>query len=171
MASIFAAKKKFWVMSSDRGGRMPQSNSSKIVQLAEGADVVCPTCGVLVVNHAGRKPRPSREHVRFIYCNGECFEYIAPALQNKLEKAEALAGENDDNFDTWEWLEQNSPEGTTILEQTIGPIRDFAVWFGFRTAESTSSEPKRKTSNSIAKSSKGSSGKRGTGRHPPAKGN
>ena len=135
---------------------MPESNDSKIVQVKEGTDVVCPTCGVLVVNQAGLKPQPSCEHVRFIYSNGECFEYIEPALQNRLRKAEALASGNDTDFDTWDWLEQNSPDGTTILEQASGPIRDFVVWFGFRTAESGSSEPKRKTANSA----KGSSGKR-----------
>ena len=37
---------------------MPQSSDSKIVQLEEGIDVVCPTCGVLVVNKAGS----SRNH-------------------------------------------------------------------------------------------------------------
>jgi hypothetical protein len=135
---------------------MPQSSDSKIVQLEEGIDVVCPTCGVLVVDQAGCKPQPSCEHVRFIYCNGECFEYIEPELQTKIEKAEALADENDADFETWKWLEQNSPDGTTILEQASGPIRDFAVWFGFRTAKSRSSKPKRRTSNSNAKSSKGS---------------
>jgi hypothetical protein len=143
---------------------MPQSSDSKIVQLETGIDVVCPTCGVLVVNQAGCKPQPSCEHVRFIYCNGECFEYIEPALKIKLEKAEALTDENDADFDTWKWLEQNLPDGTTILEQASGPIRDFAVWFGFRTAVNRSSQPKRKTSNSNAKSSKGSSGKPSGGR-------
>jgi hypothetical protein len=93
--------------------------------------------------------------LRFIYCNGECFEYIEPALKIKLEKAEAPS-ENDADFDTWKWLEQNSPDGTTILEQASGPIRDFAVWFGFRTVDSKSSKPKGKISNSNAKSSKGS---------------
>jgi hypothetical protein len=135
---------------------MPQSSDSKIVQLEKGIDVVCPTCGVLVVDKAGLKPQLSCEHVRFIYCNGECFEYIEPALKIKLEKAEALTGETDADFDTWKWLEQNSPDGTTILEQASGPIRDFAVWFGFRTAKSRSSKPKRKAFNSNAKSSKGS---------------
>ena len=134
---------------------MPQSSDPKIMQVKEGTDVVCPTCGVLVVNQAGLKPQPSCEHVRFIYSNGECFEYIETALQSKLKKAEALAGGNDTDFDVWEWLEQNSPDGTTILEQASGPI-SFVVWFGFRTAERGSSEPKRKT----ADSAKGSSGKR-----------
>jgi hypothetical protein len=134
---------------------MPQSSDSKIVQLEKGIDVVCPTCGVLVVNQTGCKPQPSCEHVRFIYCNGECFEYIEPALKIKLEKAEAFTGGNDDILDTWDWLEANSPEGTTILEQASGPIRDFAVWFGFRATDSKSSKPKRKTSNSNAKSPKG----------------
>jgi len=139
---------------------MPQSSDSKIVQLKEGINVVCPTCGVLVVNQAGCKPQPSCEHVRFIYCNGECFEYIEPELQTKIEKAEALADENDELFDTWEWLEENSPEGTTILEQiseemACGPT-SFTVWLGFRTADSKSSKPMRKTSNSNAKSPKGS---------------
>jgi hypothetical protein len=108
--------------------------------------------------------------VRFIYCNGECFEYIEPALKTELEKAEAFTGVNNDILDTWDWLEANSPEGTTILEQTSGPIRDFAVWFGFRTAEGKSSKPMRKTSKPAAKSSKGSPGKRSAGRCTPAKG-
>lgn len=136
---------------------MSQSSESKIVQLKEGIDVVCPTCGVLVVNKAGLKPQPSCKHVRFIYCNGESFGYIEPALKTEFEKAEAFTGVNEDILDTWDWLEANSPEGTTILEQTSGPIRDFAVWFGFRTAEGKSNKSKRKTSNSNAKPSKGRS--------------
>ena len=115
---------------------MPQSSDSKIVQLKEGIDVVCPTCGVLVVNKAGLKPQPSCEHVRFIYCNGENFGYIEPALKTEFEKAEAFTGVNNDILDTWDWLEANSPEGTTILEQTSGPIGDFSVWFGFRATDS-----------------------------------
>ena len=135
---------------------MPQSSDLKIVQLEDGIDVVCPTCGVLVGNRAGLKPQPSCKHVRFIYCNGECFEYIEPALKTELEKAEAFTGVNNDILDTWDWLEANSPEGTTILEQASGPIMDFSVWFGFRTAEGRSSKSKRKASNSNAKSLKGS---------------
>jgi hypothetical protein len=149
---------------------MPQSRDSKIVQLEEGTDVVCPTCGVLVGNKAGLKPQPSCKHVRFIYCNGECFEYVEPALKSELEKSEAFTGVNNDILDTWDWLEANSPEGTTILEQTSGPIRDFAVWFGFRTAESRSSKTKRKISNSNAKSLKGSPVKPSAGSYTPAKG-
>ena len=75
---------------------MSQSSDSKIVQLEKGIDVVCPTCGVLVVNKTGLKPQPSCEHVRFIYCNGECFEYIEPALKTELEKAKAFTGVNND---------------------------------------------------------------------------
>ena len=149
---------------------MPQSSDSKIVQLEDGIDVVCPTCGVLVGNRAGLKPQPSCKHVRFIYCNGECFEYIEPVLKTELEKAEAFTGVNEDILDTWDWLEANSPEGTTILEQASGPIRDFAVWFGFRSAKSRSSKPKRKPSNSNAKSLKGSPVKPSASSCTPAKG-
>jgi hypothetical protein len=149
---------------------MPQSSDSKIVQLEDGIDVVCPTCGVLVGNRAGLKPQPSCKHVRFIYCNGECFEYIEPALKTELEKAEAFTGVNNDILDTWDWLEANSPEGTTILEQASGPIGDCAVWLGFRSADSKSSKPTRKTSNSNAKSLKGSPGKPSAGSCTSAKG-
>jgi hypothetical protein len=143
---------------------MPQSSDSKIVQLKEDTEVVCPTCGVLALNQAGCEPQPSCKHVRFIYCNGECFEYIEPDLQAKIEKAAALANQNDDLFDAWEWLEENSPEGTTILEQVNGGMAcgptSFTVWFGFRTADSKSSKAKRKTAKSGAKSPKGRSGKK-----------
>ena len=117
---------------------MPQSNYSTIVQLAKDTDVKCPACGALVVDPEGCKPQPSCEHVRFVYLNGESFEYIQyiqPALHNELKKA--LAGANDDDANMRRWLERNSPEGTTIFEQPGGETAcghaRFTFWFGFRT--------------------------------------
>lgn len=128
---------------------MSQPNQSKIVQLGDETKVACPTCGVLVVDEDGVTPQPSCQHVRFIYCNGEVFEYIEPDLQKELSKAETPFDESDD-FDTWKWLEQNSPKGTVILQQgssgiACGPT-SFTVWFGFNTSDRKPPKPKGGTS-------------------------
>lgn len=106
-----------------------------------GKPMVCPACRVTIVdmdNDQQLPPQPACPHVRFIYANGEAFEYIEPELETKIKQDEDKADELDELFDTWEALRKYTGPNELILEQTTteiacngGPIF-FTVWVGLR---------------------------------------
>jgi len=112
---------------------------AKIIEVGEG-DITCPTCGTTIMDDDGPGIQPSCAHVRFIYCNGEAFEYIEPELEKELSAEAARAEEKGELFDTWDALRARTGPDSIILEQTetgmaCGPI-SFTIWVGIRTATS-----------------------------------
>jgi hypothetical protein len=110
--------------------------SPRTIHITEDQEVVCPACGVTILNSEELHEQPSCEHVRFVYANGECFEYIEPELQVVLAEEEAKADEQNEVFDMWDALRRHCAPGTVILEQkgegmACGAI-SFTVWFGIR---------------------------------------
>lgn len=111
-----------------------------ITQIDEEQDVVCPVCGITILDSEELHQQPSCPHVRFIYANGEAFEYCDPELEALLAEEEAKADEDDEFFDTWDALRRHSELGDLILEQTeesmaCGPV-SFTVWIGIHTGTS-----------------------------------
>jgi uncharacterized Zn finger protein (UPF0148 family) len=88
-----------------------------IIEVDEGV-ITCPTCGKTIVEEDGPVSQPSCDHVRFIYVNGDAFEYIDPDLQKELNAEEAAAEERDEEFDTWDALRAHTGPDSIILEQT-----------------------------------------------------
>jgi hypothetical protein len=108
----------------------------RIIHIDEDQDIVCPVCGATILDFEELYEQPSCEHVRFVYANGECFEYIEPELQVVLAEEEEKADEEDEFFDMWDALRRRCAPGTVILEQkgegmACGAI-SFTVWFGIR---------------------------------------
>ena len=108
----------------------------QIIQIDEEQDIVCPVCGVTILDSEELHEQPSCPHVRFIYANGEAFEFCDPELETLLAEEEAKADEQDEFFDTWEALRRHSGPADLILQQAMdkmacGPV-SFAVWFGIR---------------------------------------
>lgn len=106
-----------------------------IIDVAEGQDITCPTCGKTIIDEEGPGTQPSCAHVRFIY-HSVAFEYIDPELQKELDAEEASAKEKGKRFDTWDALRAHTGPDSIILEQTergmaCGPI-SFTVWVGIR---------------------------------------
>jgi hypothetical protein len=115
----------------------------KIIEIDEEQDVVCPICNAMIVDKDdGLVSQPSCEHVLWVFCNGECFEY-PEKMQERLDAALETADEAGDYFDHWDWLLAQCGEGDVILEQVTegmacGPV-SFKVWIGIR-GESESSK-------------------------------
>jgi len=108
-----------------------------IVEVGEEEELKCPTCGKAIVTAEEVVAQPSCKHVRFIYANGEAFEYIDPELEAQLELERSQAEEKDEDFDEWEALKAHTGPGSVILEQTeeemaCGPVSP-TVWVGFWT--------------------------------------
>lgn len=108
----------------------------QIIRIDEEQDIVCPVCDALILDSETLYPQPSCEHVRFVYCNGEFFEYVNSELEALLAEDESKSDEQDEFFDTWEALRRHSGPEDLILEQTeesmaCGPV-SFTVWFGIR---------------------------------------
>jgi len=106
-----------------------------ITKVDEG-NITCPNCGKTILAEAGFAEQPSCAHVRFIYVNGDGFEYIDPALQKVLDSEAASAEEKNDLFDTWDALRAHTGPDSIILEQketgmACGPIT-FTIWVGIR---------------------------------------
>jgi uncharacterized Zn finger protein (UPF0148 family) len=106
-----------------------------IIEVDEGV-ITCPTCGKTIVEEDGPVSQPSCDHVRFIYVNGDAFEYIDPDLQKELNAEEAAAEERDEEFDTWDALRAHTGSDSIVLEQAqrgmaCGPM-SFTVWVGIR---------------------------------------
>jgi hypothetical protein len=107
-------------------------NEPEIRQIEEGHKVKCPHCGTVI--GPTKKGRPACEHVRFIYLNGEDFDYIDPKLEKELEAEEKLTDKQDDVFDMWNALKAHTGPGSMIIEQNevddgCGP-NTFTVWVG-----------------------------------------
>lgn len=83
-----------------------------------------------------RRTQLSCAHIRFIYANGEVFEYAEPGLEKRLEAQEQQADENGDVFDVWDALRDQCGEGDLVLEQVTGGMAcgpvSFQVWVGIR---------------------------------------
>ena len=89
----------------------------KVIQIDAEQDILCPVCGLIILDSDELRPQPSCEHVRFVH-TGECLEYCDPELGELLAVEEAKADEHDDFFDTWEALRRHSGPNDLILEQT-----------------------------------------------------
>jgi hypothetical protein len=112
-------------------------SNTQILQIDDELDIVCPACGVTILDAEELHEQPSCPHVRFVYANGECFEYVNPELEALLAEEEARADEQDEFFDTWGALRRHSGPGDVILEQTdesmgCRPV-SFTVWIGIHT--------------------------------------
>lgn len=110
--------------------------NTQMIQIDAELDLVCPVCGITILDSEGLHQQPSCSHVRFIYANGEAFEYCDPELEALLAEEEAKADEDDEFFDTWDALRRHCEPGDLILEQTeesmaCGPV-SFTVWVGIR---------------------------------------
>lgn len=109
----------------------------KIIEIDEERDVMCPICKTVVVDaEEGLVEQPSCPHIRFIYCNGECFEWAAPGLEARLIAEEEEADQNGDVFEIWDALKAHCDKDDLILEQVseglaCGPV-SFKVWIGIR---------------------------------------
>jgi hypothetical protein len=112
-----------------------QMSDPVIIEVDEEEELKCPTCGKAIVAAEEVVPQPSCKHIRFIYANGEAFEYIDPELEAQLELERA----QDEDFDEWDALKAHTGPGSVILEQTeegmaCGPV-SFIVWVGIWTKE------------------------------------
>jgi len=102
----------------------------------EDDQVVCPICHTLIVDEdEGLVEQPSCPHIRYVYANGEVFEYAEPGLEERLIAEEEEADQNDAVWEIWDALAQCA-EGDVILEQisesmACGPV-SFKVWIGIR---------------------------------------
>ena len=101
----------------------------------DGEAVACPRCGRLLLNDVGVF-YPLCEHVRFIFVNGDAFEYIDPELERDLEEAKAAAGRAGRRLDVWDFLIDETGNGGSILQwsetgMACGPV-SYEVWFGIR---------------------------------------
>ena len=67
--------------------------NTQIIQIDEEQDIVCPVCGVTILDSEELHEQPSCPHVRFIYANGEAFEFCDPELEALLAEEEAKADE------------------------------------------------------------------------------
>jgi hypothetical protein len=110
--------------------------SPRILHIDEQQDIICPVCEVTIFDSEKLHDQPSCAHIRFVYANGECFEYINSELEAVLAEEESKADEQDEFFDMWEALRRHSGPGDLILEQTeqaiaCGPV-SFTVWIGIR---------------------------------------
>lgn len=108
--------------------------SPRTIHIDEEQDIVCAVCGVTILDSGELHQQPSCQHVRFVYCNGECFEYVEPELEAVLVAEEAAADEQGEFFDMWDALRRHCKPSDLILEHTdrsmaCGPV-SFTVWVG-----------------------------------------
>jgi hypothetical protein len=111
----------------------------EIKEIKEGKEIKCPYCGrdIGPTEIVGRQP--SCEHLRFIYLNGEAFEYIDPELEKELDAGEKRAEERGQDFDMWDALKAHTGPDSMIIEQNedgcaCGAVQ-FTVWIGIRSAK------------------------------------
>ena len=110
---------------------------AKIIEFDEDQDVACPICKTLIVDAAeGLTEQPSCAHVRFVYANGEAFEFDQNGLETRLQAEQDKADEDGAYFDPWDALLSYCDKGDVILEQiseemACGAI-SFKVWIGIR---------------------------------------
>ena len=86
--------------------------NTQIIRIDEEQDILCPVCGVTILDSEELHQQPSCPHVRFIYANGEAFEYCDPELEALLAEEEAKADEDDEFFDTWDALRRHCGRAT-----------------------------------------------------------
>ena len=109
----------------------------KVVEIPEDENVVCPICNALIVDEEdGLVEQPSCAHIRFVYANGEAFEYDSEKLERRLEAAQEEADEAGDYLDEWEWLSAQCGKDDLILSQVSGEMAcgavSFTTWVGIR---------------------------------------
>jgi|HubBroStandDraft_5_1064220.scaffolds.fasta_scaffold200012_2 hypothetical protein len=117
-------------------------STTPIIQLVQDHEIACPICGITILDAEELHEQPSCPHVRFIYANGEAFEFCDGDLEAILAEGEAKADEQDEFFDMWDALEQQCRSEDVILEQkdegtACGPV-SFTVWIGIRSSPSAS---------------------------------
>src|SRR5580693_9624670 len=108
--------------------------NAQIIELGDEQDVICPICRTTIIDNERVQEQPSCGHVKFIYCDGETFEFIRPELEAQLAEEEAKADDEDELFDVWKALLGHLQPGDSILKQTdqsmaCGPV-PFIVWVG-----------------------------------------
>jgi hypothetical protein len=109
--------------------------SVKIVKIDEDEDIVCPVCHATAVDaDEGLVTQPSCKHIRFVYANGEAFEYAEAGLEERLQAEEEKADEEGGVFDSWDALKAHCGNYDLILEQithemACGPV-SFTLWVG-----------------------------------------
>jgi hypothetical protein len=109
----------------------------KIIEIEEDQEVCCPVCNALIVDEEdGLVSQPSCPHIRFVYANGECFEYDPEGLETRLEQERDRADEAGDYFDEWETLLSLCEKDDLILSQVSEGMAcgamTFTVWIGIR---------------------------------------
>lgn len=70
--------------------------SPRTIHIDEEQDIVCPVCGITILDSEELHEQPSCPHVRFVYANGEAFEYCEPELKASLVGEEAKTDEQDE---------------------------------------------------------------------------
>jgi hypothetical protein len=92
--------------------------SVKVIEIDENESVVCPVCRAIVVDaEEGLTEQPSCDHIRFVYANGEAFEYAEAGLEEWLQAEEEKADKIDEVFDMWDALRAHYRSDDVILEQ------------------------------------------------------
>ncbi len=99
--------------------------------------MVCPLCGAIAVDEDGPRKLPSCHHLKFVYANGEAFEYAADGLEDWLGGEEVRAEKNEDldEYDVWEALKRYLEPTGHIVEKSYsdmacGPIK-MKIWAGY----------------------------------------
>jgi hypothetical protein len=108
----------------------------RIIEIEEDKDVVCPICKTVIIGDEGLAQQPSCPHIRFVYANGEAFEYDAEGFEARLDTAQERADEDGVCFDPWETLLSYCDQRDVILQHNseamaCGPL-SFKVWVGIR---------------------------------------
>jgi hypothetical protein len=112
------------------------SSHTPIISIEEEQDVKCPICGTVAVTIEDGCVLPPCEHIRFIYVNGEAFEYAEPGLEDWLEAEEDRADEDEDldEYDVWEALQKYVGPGGVILERVDHGMAcgtsNLTIWVG-----------------------------------------
>jgi hypothetical protein len=110
---------------------------TRIVELDEGRDIICPICKTVIIGDEGLTQQPSCPHVSFVYANGGCFEYDPEGLQKRLDAAQEKANEEGDYFDAWDWLSAHCDKRDVFLERSSESVAcgqvSFKVRIGIRT--------------------------------------
>jgi hypothetical protein len=114
----------------------PMSSSTPITSVEEEQEIECPICATVAVTIEDGCVLPPCEHVRFIYINGEAFEYAEPGLEAWLQAEEDRANEDEDldEYDVWAALQKYVEPNGMILERVdhdmaCGPTK-LTIWVG-----------------------------------------
>ena len=90
----------------------------KIIEIPEDQEVLCPVCKAQVIDDDGLTEQPSCPHIRFVYANGEAFEYDAEGLEQRLDAALEKADEDGAYFDPFEGSRRSATRGMSFWNRT-----------------------------------------------------